>query len=45
MWWTAPAWAWRKYTGKNGHTHHVHISVKPLKAPYDDPSPWSLSLM
>jgi hypothetical protein len=35
-----PAWAWRKYLGKNGHTHHLHISVKPLKSLYDSEKPW-----
>jgi len=25
---TTPAWTWRKYTGPNGHFHHVHISLK-----------------
>jgi hypothetical protein len=35
-----PAWAWRKYVGKNGHTHHMHISVKPLKSLYDSESAW-----
>jgi hypothetical protein len=39
------AWAWRKYTGKNGHTQHVHVSVKPLKSLYDDQGAWSLGLM
>jgi hypothetical protein len=41
----AAAWAWRQYTGKNGHTHHVHISVQPSKSLYDSDKPWSLSLM
>jgi hypothetical protein len=40
-----PAWAWRTYTGVNGHTHHLHISVKPSKALYDSDSAWSLALM
>lgn len=31
---------WRKYTGKNPHTHHVHVSVKPDKKVYDDTSAW-----
>lgn len=35
-----PAWVWRKYTGSNPHTHHVHISVKPEKKFYDDDRPW-----
>jgi hypothetical protein len=39
------AWAWRRYTGRNGHTQHVHVSVKPQKSLYDDASPWSLGLM
>lgn len=34
-----PAWAWRPYTGKNPHDHHVHISVK---GDYDNTSPWDL---
>ncbi|MCY1646599.1 hypothetical protein OVA11_05770 [Caulobacter sp. SL161] len=37
------AWAWRPYGGKNPHDHHVHISVQPIKALYDDPRPWALS--
>jgi hypothetical protein len=41
----APAWAWRPYVGKNGHTHHMHLSVKPVKSAYDSEAPWSLSQM
>jgi hypothetical protein len=37
-----PGWAWRPYTGKNGHTHHMHLSVKPLKSLYDSETPWSI---
>ena len=37
-----PAWAWRPYSGKNGHTHHIHISVKPEKPSYDSTTPWSI---
>jgi hypothetical protein len=40
-----PAWAWRPYTGKNGHTHHLHLSVKPSKSLYDSQSAWSLGRM
>lgn len=29
---------WRPYTGKNGHTHHIHISVHA--AARSDASPW-----
>ena len=41
-------WAWRKYTGKNPHTHHVHFAVGrgPDKAPgepFDDTTQWGLS--
>ena len=39
----SPAWAWRKYTGKNRHDHHFHISVKPDKKFYDDARPWDLN--
>jgi peptidoglycan hydrolase-like protein with peptidoglycan-binding domain len=35
-------WVWRKYTGKNGHFHHVHISVNADKSLYDDVSDWSI---
>lgn len=37
-----PAWAWRAYTGKNGHTHHIHISVKSDDASYDSEKPWDI---
>lgn len=40
-----PAWAWRPYTGSNGHTHHLHLSVKPAKSLYDSEQAWSLALM
>jgi lysozyme family protein len=36
------AWEWHPYTGTNPHDHHVHISVLPDKALYDDRRPWSL---
>jgi lysozyme family protein len=37
---SAPAWAWRAYTGPSPHDHHCHISVKASKQFYDDASPW-----
>lgn len=43
-------WEWRKYTGKNPHTKHVHFAVgrgpdgSPGE-PYDDPTPWGLALV
>ena len=38
----AAAWQWRSYTGANGHTHHIHISVKSDRAHYDSTAPWSI---
>lgn len=37
-----PAWAWRPYSGKNPHNHHVHVSVVSAKA--DDTEPWVFDL-
>lgn len=37
-----PAWAWRPYSGKNGHTHHVHISVQPEIGKYDSEASWTI---
>lgn len=34
--------AWRKYTGANSHSHHVHVSVV-AGARGDDPALWDLS--
>lgn len=36
-------WVWRKYTGPNGHFHHVHISVVADESLYNDTSDWNLS--
>lgn len=38
-----PAWQWRKYTGANAHTRHVHISVKSSKQFYDATGKWSIT--
>jgi len=38
----AAAWAWRPYTGKNPHDHHVHVSVRSDKQYYDLATPWVL---
>lgn len=35
-------WVWRKYSGSNGHFHHVHISVMADKSLYDDARDWKL---
>jgi len=36
-------WTWRKYPGGNPHTKHIHISVLPQKAKYDDRRDWQLT--
>lgn len=33
-------WVWRKYTGSNGHYHHMHLSV--LDEGQDDKTPWKI---
>lgn len=38
-------WKWRRYTGSNPHTKHIHISVLPQKSKYDDESNWDLTGM
>lgn len=40
---TGNATKWFPYFGKNGHNHHVHISVSATAKLYDDPSPWKLN--
>jgi hypothetical protein len=43
---TVQPWKWRAYKGKNPYTKHVHISVRPDKAKYDDEQdwqPWAIS--
>lgn len=38
-----PGKPWRKYTGKNPHDHHVHISVAPNSPGlYDDAKEWNI---
>lgn len=37
-----PGKPWRKYTGSNPHSKHVHISVVADPKLYDDASEWSL---
>lgn len=41
-------WQWRKYTGTNPHTSHVHVSVGVgsdgrSTGPYDDTAPWGVA--
>lgn len=38
---SAGAWNWRKYTGGDPHTSHIHLSVTRNPA-YDDASPWGV---
>jgi hypothetical protein len=33
-------WVWRSYNGANAHSEHVHISVMPDAALWDDRTPW-----
>jgi hypothetical protein len=39
---TTQPWTWRKYSGSNPHTSHVHISVKATKQHYDATGHWSV---
>ncbi|HLS12906.1 MAG TPA: hypothetical protein VK095_00175, partial [Beutenbergiaceae bacterium] len=41
---TRNAWAWRRYTGANPHSSHVHVSVSSTRSRYDDASAWSQAL-
>lgn len=36
------AWTWFKYTGKNAHAHHIHVSVLGTPDIYDRADPWNL---
>jgi murein L,D-transpeptidase YcbB/YkuD len=36
------AWTWRKYTGSNPHSSHMHVSVHSTKNHYDAEHPWKL---
>lgn len=35
-------WVWRKYTGSNPHTKHMHLSVNSDKKRYDSKAEWSI---
>jgi hypothetical protein len=35
-------WVWRKYTGKNPHDHHNHVSIRYDARYADDETPWAL---
>ena len=36
-------WAWRRYTGSNGHTHHIHVSLSRNPAGFDSRATWGIS--
>lgn len=36
-------WIWRKYTGKNKHDHHNHVSVRKEARYFDDATPWQMT--
>ena len=36
-------WVWRKYTGKNPHDHHNHVSIRYEPKFADDGRPWALT--
>lgn len=38
---TTSPWKWRKYTGKNPHNHHIHVSVE---GSYDDTREWNIKV-
>jgi murein L,D-transpeptidase YcbB/YkuD len=39
---TSP-WQWRRYTGSNPHSMHMHVSVHSTKGHYDSEVPWKFS--
>ena len=40
---TIQPWVWRDYSGKNPHTKHFHVSIKPEKAAYDSTASWQIN--
>lgn len=39
---TTSPWTWRKYTGSNPHSAHMHVSVKSVQSHYDSTAPWDI---
>lgn len=37
----SPNEGWRQYNGKNGHTHHMHVSIKSQFRDIGSPWPWA----
>ena len=40
---TSP-WTWRKYTGSNPHSSHMHVSVHSSKSHYDNDKAWDIGV-
>lgn len=38
------AWTWRPYSGRNPHSHHVHISVSAERRLYDLERDWTVRI-
>jgi hypothetical protein len=36
------AWQWRKYTGADSHSHHVHVSASDSPSLYDNGAMWDI---
>ena len=36
-------WAWRRYTGTNGHTHHIHLSLSTKPSGFDSRASWGIN--
>lgn len=36
-------WAWRRYTGANSHTHHIHLSLTTRPAGFDSRASWGVN--
>lgn len=36
-------WKWRRYTGSNGHTRHIHLSLSTRPAGFDSRASWGIN--
>lgn len=41
---TVAPWTWRRYTGSNPHSTHIHVSVVSHQGGYDEASQWDIGL-
>lgn len=39
---SAPSFEWKKYSGSNPHSAHIHISASADHARYNSPEPWKM---